>query len=87
MIEQKECYIDKRVPCFVITLSKNYGKSRLAIRRKLCIGRYQSVDCHATVLFTISLSSAKVWNRGFNWPVFGVGMHKKSPNASTLFEK
>ena len=28
-----------------------------------------------------SISSAKVWNRGFNWPVFGVGMHKKSPNV------
>ena len=44
----------------------------------------QSVDCRATILFTISLNSAKVWNRGFNWPVFGVGMHKKSPNAIIL---
>ena len=42
----------------------------------------QSVDCRATILFTISLNSAKVWNRGFNWPVFGVGMRKKSPNDS-----
>ena len=40
----------------------------------------QSVDCHATTLFTISLNSAEVWNRGFNWPVFGVEMHKQSPN-------
>ena len=28
----------------------------------------------------LSLNSAKVWNRGFNWPVFGVGMNKKSPS-------
>ena len=39
------------------------------------------MDCHATTLFTVSLYSAKVWNRGFNWPVFSVRMHKKSPNA------
>ena len=31
----------------------------------------QSVDCHATTLFTIDLNSAKVRNRGFNRPVFG----------------
>ena len=42
----------------------------------------RSVDCHATILFTISLNSAKLWNSQFNWPVFGVGMHKKSPNDS-----
>ena len=41
----------------------------------------QSVDYRATILFTISLDSAKMWNRGFNWPVFGVRMHKKSPNV------
>ena len=41
----------------------------------------QSVDCRATILFTICLNSAKVWNREFNWPVFGVEMHKKSPNV------
>ena len=39
----------------------------------------QSVDCRATTLFTIGLNSAKVWNKGFNWPEFGVWMHKKSP--------
>ena len=44
----------------------------------------QSVDSRAAILFTISLNSAKVWNRGFNWPVFGVGMHEKSPNAVML---
>ena len=42
----------------------------------------QSVDFRATTLFNIGLNSAKVWNRGFNWPVFGVRMHKKSPNVS-----
>ena len=26
-------------------------------------------------------------NRGFNWPVFGVRMHKKSPNATEIMEK
>ena len=41
----------------------------------------QSVDCRITILYTISLNSAKVTNRRFNWPVFGVGMHKKSPNV------
>ena len=41
----------------------------------------QSVDCRATTRFTIGLYSAKVWNRGFNWPVFGVRIHKKSPNG------
>ena len=40
----------------------------------------QSVDCRATILFTISLDSAKVWNGGFSWPVFGVATHKKSRN-------
>ena len=44
----------------------------------------QSDDCRATTLFTIGLNSAKVWNRGFNWPVFGVRMHKKSPNVVAL---
>ena len=40
------------------------------------------MDC---ILFTISLNSAKVWTRGFNWPVFGVGMHKKSPNGTGAY--
>ena len=43
----------------------------------------QSADCHTTTLFTISLNYAKVWNRGFNWSVFSVGMHKKSPNGKS----
>ena len=46
----------------------------------------QSVDCRATTLFTIGLNSAKVWNRGFNWPVFGVRMHKKAPTPARHFE-
>ena len=41
----------------------------------------QSVDCSATTLFTVSLNSAKVWNRGFNWPVFCVRMHRKALNV------
>ena len=41
----------------------------------------QSVHCNATILFTISLNFAKVWNRGINWPVYGVRMHKKSSNV------
>ena len=45
----------------------------------------QSVDCHATILFTISLNSTKVENRRFNWPVFSVGMHKKSPDAFSQY--
>ena len=43
------------------------------------------MDYHATILFTISLNSPKVWNRGFHWPVFGVGMHRKSPNVHFFF--
>ena len=31
----------------------------------------QSVDCHATTIFTIGLNFAKVRNRGFHLPVFG----------------
>ena len=52
-----------------------------ALGENCALAANQSVDCHTTIVFTISLNSAGVWNRGFNWPVFSVGMHKKSPNA------
>ena len=52
-----------------------------ALGENCALAANQSVNCHATILFTISLNSAKVWNMGFNWLVFGVGMHKKSPTG------
>ena len=52
-----------------------------ALEENCALTANQSVDCRATILFTISLNSAKLWNREFNWPVFSVGMHKKSPNV------
>ena len=55
------------------------------------LAAFQSVNCSATTLFTVGLNSAKVWNRGFNWPVFSVNwpvfsvrMHKKSSNVMKL---
>ena len=51
-----------------------------SLGEKCALATNQSVDCRTTILFTISLNSAKVWNWGFNWPVFSVGMHNKSPN-------
>ena len=56
----------------------------VALGENCVLATNQSVDCCATILFTIILNSAKVWNRGCNWPVFGVGMHMKSPNGSSF---
>ena len=56
------------------------GENSYTLGENCALATDQSVDWHATILFTVSINSAKVWNRGFNWPVFGVGMHKKSPN-------
>ena len=53
----------------------------LSLGENCALAASQSVDCRDTILFIISLISAKVWNKGFNWPVFGVGMHKKYPNV------
>ena len=55
-------------------------KQEWALGENCALAANQSVDCRTTILFTISLNSVKVRNRGFNWPVFSVGMHKKSPN-------
>ena len=59
-----------------ISLDVSIGP-KLALGENCALAANQSVDCHVTTLFTIGLNSAKVWNRAFNWPVFGVPMHKK----------
>ena len=58
--------------------------STLALGENCALAANQSVDCCATIIFTISLKSAKVWNRGFNSPVFDVGMHKKCANDPVM---
>ena len=62
-------------------LSPADEKSKFSLGENCALAANKSVDCRATTLFTIGLNSAKVWNRGFNWPVFSVLMHKKSPNV------
>ena len=57
-------------------------ENNYALGENCALAANQSVDCRATILFTISQNSAKVWNRGYNWPVFGDEMDKKSPNVS-----
>ena len=59
---------------------KSFKRNERPLGENCALATDQSVDCRATILFTISLISAKVWNRGFNLSVFGVGIHKKSPN-------
>ena len=59
----------------------SFEYSVVTLGENCALAANQSVDCPATTLFTISLNSAKAWNRGFNWTVFSVGMHKKSPNG------
>ena len=70
------------LPC--VKICQIIWQNRLSWKTQLAT--IQSVDCHATILFTISINSAKVWNRGFNWPLLGVWMHKKSPNDFSFFQ-
>ena len=51
----------------------------LPLGENCALAANQSVDCRTIILLTNSLDFfAKVWNTGFNWHVFGVGIHKKS---------
>ena len=76
-------------PSFVMATSKGSSPLNLdlyinvpSLGENYALAANQWEVCRATILFTISLNSAKVWNRGFNWPVFGVVMPKKSPNVT-----
>ena len=40
----------------------------------ICVQKYLSLSFFSTW--------RRMWNKGFNWPVFGVRMHKKAPNVS-----
>ena len=66
--------------CSILLFFISFGENCLLAANQL-------VDCHGTTILAIGLYSTKVWYMWFNWPEFGVRMHKKSPNAEqTIYE-